>query len=87
MGHGKAFTAVCAEGRYMEFPHDPIGCFRSVATFYVVPTATDIETMIYMGLHEIWHSNGKMYGSLSLCELRCCDRRSTEMAISADSYL
>eukprot|EP00965_Chrysotila_dentata_P178445 5893408-Pleurochrysis_carterae.AAC.2 len=53
MGHGQAFTAVCAEEGYMRYPNDPIGCFLSVAMFYAVPKATDMETMIYTGLQTI----------------------------------
>eukprot|EP00965_Chrysotila_dentata_P107277 3544024-Pleurochrysis_carterae.AAC.7 len=34
-------------------PRDPIGCFRSTAMFYVVPVATIVKTMIYMGLRAI----------------------------------
>eukprot|EP00965_Chrysotila_dentata_P261939 6214415-Pleurochrysis_carterae.AAC.3 len=33
-----------------DIPHDPVGCIRSAAMFYVVPVATIMETMFYMGL-------------------------------------
>eukprot|EP00965_Chrysotila_dentata_P245955 6206871-Pleurochrysis_carterae.AAC.2 len=36
-----------------DIPHDPIGCIRLAAMFYVVPIATDVETIVYMGLRAI----------------------------------
>eukprot|EP00965_Chrysotila_dentata_P068720 2270457-Pleurochrysis_carterae.AAC.2 len=54
MGQGQVFTAVYAEGGICGIPpHDLIGCNRLAATFYVVPVATDVKTVIYMGLHAI----------------------------------
>eukprot|EP00965_Chrysotila_dentata_P258227 6213149-Pleurochrysis_carterae.AAC.1 len=68
MGHGQAFTAVCAEEGYVGYPplppHDPIGCIRSAATFYVVPMATNVKTMIYMLLRA---RTGCCTGSSCLC--------------------
>eukprot|EP00965_Chrysotila_dentata_P202725 6181271-Pleurochrysis_carterae.AAC.2 len=40
--------------RYIwDIPNDPIGCIRSAAMFYLVPVATIMETMFYMGLRAI----------------------------------
>eukprot|EP00965_Chrysotila_dentata_P093407 3085704-Pleurochrysis_carterae.AAC.1 len=38
------------EGYIWNIPHDPIGCIRSAAMFYVVPVATIMKTMFNMGL-------------------------------------
>eukprot|EP00965_Chrysotila_dentata_P261368 6214230-Pleurochrysis_carterae.AAC.2 len=35
-------------------PHDPIGCIRSAATFYVVPVATILKIMFNVGLRPIF---------------------------------
>eukprot|EP00965_Chrysotila_dentata_P098711 3263835-Pleurochrysis_carterae.AAC.2 len=44
-------------------PRDPIGCIRSTAMVYVVPLATDVKTMTYMGLRAI---SGSSAGSSRL---------------------
>eukprot|EP00965_Chrysotila_dentata_P135772 4488317-Pleurochrysis_carterae.AAC.1 len=36
-----------------DIPHDPTGCIRLAAMFYVVPIATDAEAIVHMGLHAI----------------------------------
>eukprot|EP00965_Chrysotila_dentata_P202309 6181060-Pleurochrysis_carterae.AAC.1 len=36
-----------------DIPCGPIGCIRSAAMFYVVPLATNVKTMMYMGLRAI----------------------------------
>eukprot|EP00965_Chrysotila_dentata_P074661 2466542-Pleurochrysis_carterae.AAC.3 len=51
MGHGQVFTAVYADGGiYVIPPHDPVGCIRPAAMFYLVPVATIMETMFNMEL-------------------------------------
>eukprot|EP00965_Chrysotila_dentata_P059177 1963881-Pleurochrysis_carterae.AAC.1 len=48
-------------------PCDPIECIRSAAMFYMVPIATIVKTIIYMGLRAIL---GCSTGSTRLCKLR-----------------
>eukprot|EP00965_Chrysotila_dentata_P239629 6203213-Pleurochrysis_carterae.AAC.2 len=53
-GHGKACTAIYADGDICGIsPREPIGWIRSAAMFYVVPVDTNRKTMIYMGLRAI----------------------------------
>eukprot|EP00965_Chrysotila_dentata_P066732 2209468-Pleurochrysis_carterae.AAC.2 len=33
-----------------DIPRDPIGCIRSAAMLYVVPVATIVKAVVYMGL-------------------------------------
>eukprot|EP00965_Chrysotila_dentata_P002188 72004-Pleurochrysis_carterae.AAC.1 len=47
-----------------DIPRDPIGFIRSAAMFYVVPVATNVKTMIYMGLRAIL---GCSTGNSCLC--------------------
>eukprot|EP00965_Chrysotila_dentata_P152662 5045424-Pleurochrysis_carterae.AAC.1 len=53
MGHRQGFTAIYVMEGYVGYPPRPIGYIRSAAMFYVVPVATIIETMFYMGLRAI----------------------------------
>eukprot|EP00965_Chrysotila_dentata_P194059 6176124-Pleurochrysis_carterae.AAC.1 len=47
------------------YPRDPIGCIRSATMFYVMPVATNVKTMIYMGLCA---TLGCSSGSSRLCK-------------------
>eukprot|EP00965_Chrysotila_dentata_P174423 5757821-Pleurochrysis_carterae.AAC.2 len=46
------------------YPREAIACIRSAAMFYKVPIATNVKTMIYMGLSAILGYNT---GSSRLC--------------------
>eukprot|EP00965_Chrysotila_dentata_P194060 6176126-Pleurochrysis_carterae.AAC.1 len=67
--HSNKFTAIYADGGicWIHIPRDPIGCVQSAAMFYVVPDATNVKTMIYMGLHAIL---GCSTGSSRLCNTK-----------------
>eukprot|EP00965_Chrysotila_dentata_P124379 4111580-Pleurochrysis_carterae.AAC.1 len=47
---------------------DPIGCMRSAAMFYVMPVATMMETMLYMGLRAILRLSSTEDSRLCKCE-------------------
>eukprot|EP00965_Chrysotila_dentata_P084325 2784717-Pleurochrysis_carterae.AAC.1 len=58
MGHGKAFSAVYADGGiYGTSPTTRSDVSKSAATFNVLPVATIMETMNFMGLRAIFRDS------------------------------
>eukprot|EP00965_Chrysotila_dentata_P025550 849688-Pleurochrysis_carterae.AAC.1 len=65
MGHGQVFTAVYAEGGIRRIsPATRSDASDGQLCFYVVPVATTVKTIVYMGLRAILRCSA---GSSRLC--------------------